>query len=479
MPRIVTPPNRAAAPYNNTHRTVYRYCVTEGQDPPHLEEVSELSGHKFGVSDIAVNSVGTVIVTSGLDSTVRVWKRSRQGKYEHYRNIPAIGGKTIDIGDIDHIGVLTREAGRYNVMVSIGSAGGKVHFTDLATDASSAVESTAVRGTKRPAKRLIPPVDCLYRGANKAYLGCVTAMELSDDGSYLTYGTSSGYVGVACLRCGVEDNALKLECSLQGVMRCFKTAISSPVRCLTIVGDTLLVGGEANVGKIIALDMTRLSGYLVDDTADKTSDTKPKRLAMNPAVVGSIPLNYSCRVLAILVSESPSTDNTTRLITLVSSDGVMRVQALPNNAEQWSSQRSRETLAQFDLKPKGTLKLSHVAISGAAAASLKADAKWRDCVAVGLAANGSIEIYDLRECAPPTMPELPIEVEGGVFDMFKSAASQHRQLTQTEDWQQQQQHVEELGHYVQPETDGDVEMKNAEAAVGPPPPPEHHPAQGS
>ncbi|KAF4712436.1 hypothetical protein FOZ62_003175, partial [Perkinsus olseni] len=188
---------------------VFRYSAAG--DQPQLEEVSELPDHKYGVSDIAVNCVGTVIVTSGLDSTVRVWKRSRQGRYEHYRNIPAVGGKTIDIGDIDHIAILTREAGRYNVLVSVGSAGGKIHFTDLATDASS--ESTAaVRGGKRPARRLIPPVDCLYRGAKKTYLGCVTAMNLSSDGSYLAYGTSSGYVGLARLICEVEDNNLRLEC---------------------------------------------------------------------------------------------------------------------------------------------------------------------------------------------------------------------------------------------------------------------------
>ncbi|KAF4751375.1 hypothetical protein FOZ63_019153, partial [Perkinsus olseni] len=138
------------------------------------EELSELF---FATLDVKLARSFSVIVTSGLDSTVRVWKRSRQGRYEHYRNIPAVGGKTIDIGDIDHIAILTREAGRYNVLVSVGSAGGKIHFTDLATDASS--ESTAaVRGGKRPARRLIPPVDCLYRGAKKTYLGCVTAMHL-------------------------------------------------------------------------------------------------------------------------------------------------------------------------------------------------------------------------------------------------------------------------------------------------------------
>ncbi|KAF4655996.1 hypothetical protein FOZ61_007249 [Perkinsus olseni] len=439
---------------------VFRYSAAG--DQPQLEEVSELPDHKYGVSDIAVNCVGTVIVTSGLDSTVRVWKRSRQGKYEHYRNIPAVGGKTIDIGDIDHIAILTREAGRYNVLVSVGSAGGKIHFTDLATDASS--ESTAaVRGGKRPARRLIPPVDCLYRGAKKTYLGCVTAMHLSSDGSYLAYGTSSGYVGLARLICEVEDNNLRLECDLRGVLQCFKSAVASPVRSLAMHGDTLLVGGEANVGRIVALDMLRVSGYLVEDSGEKSNSSGTKsRKTSNPAVLGSIPLNYSSRLRSILISEAPGLQPANFLLSFVSSDGTVQTHVLPDGPDAaWADGRAPETVNQLDLRNKGAQKLTHVTICAAVTAALKSskDSQWSDCVAVALA-NGKMEIYKIRQCAAPKMPELPIEVEGGVFDMFKSAASQHRQLNVGEDWNQDINR-----HYQQgPPTTGVTASSHSDAA---------------
>ncbi|EER07941.1 hypothetical protein Pmar_PMAR003260 [Perkinsus marinus ATCC 50983] len=389
-----------------------------GDDHPQVEEVSELPGHNMGVSDIAVNSVGTR--TSLLS-----------------RNIPAVGGKTIDIGDIDHIAILTREAGRYNVLISVGSAGGKIHFTDLATDASS---DTGGRGTKRPVRRLIPPVDCLYRGAKKTYLGCVTAMQLSEDGSYLAYGTSSGYVGVARLVCDVEESSLRLECELRGVLRCFKSAISSPVRCLATHGDTLLVGGEANVGRIMAIDMSRVSGYLVDESGERSSGSKSRK-TRNPAILGSIPLNYTCRLRAILVSESQGhLQHPSFLLSLVSSDGIVQSHELPQGPEGWADDQPEPSTVNFlDLRSAGTLKLSPVTICGVATAALKtppAAASWHDCAIVALP-NGSIEIYQQRECSPPNMPELPIEVEGGVFDMFKSAASQHRQLNVAENWNQE------------------------------------------
>ncbi|EER10126.1 hypothetical protein Pmar_PMAR009760 [Perkinsus marinus ATCC 50983] len=314
---------------------VFRYRC-EGDEHPQVEEVSELPGHNMGVSDIAVNSVGTTV-----------------------------GGKTIDIGDIDHIAILTREAGRYNVLISVGSAGGKIHFTDLATDASS---DTGGRGTKRPVRRLIPPVDCLYRGAKKTYLGCVTAMQLSEDGSYLAYGTSSGYVGVARLVCDVEESSLRLECELRGVLRCREYRAIWWMR----------VERGAVVRRVERLEIPQ------------------------------------------------------------SSDGTVQSHELPLGPEGWADDQPEPSTVNFlDLRSKGTLKLSPVTICGVATAALKTPpASWHDCAIVALP-NGSIEIYRQRECSPPEMPELPIEVEGGVFDMFKSAASQHRQLNVAENWNQE------------------------------------------